>query len=51
MGLLDPILKIFDPVINYTYKNYENNYLYYGMFGGFILLLALIGYLFYMRFF
>ncbi len=45
--ILDPIIKLFDPVINYTYNNYENNYLYYALLGGFFLLLALIGYLIY----
>ncbi|KKN50113.1 hypothetical protein LCGC14_0636110 [marine sediment metagenome] len=45
--ILDPIIKLFDPVINYTYQNYENNYLYYALLGGFLLLLVLVGYLMY----
>lgn len=42
--MIDRIMRIFDPVISYTNKNYENNYLLYILFGGFLLLLVVIGY-------
>lgn len=47
MGILDPVLRMFDPLIKYTYQNYEKNYLYYVLLIGFIMFLGLIGYLIY----
>ena len=43
--MIDRILKMFDPLISYSYKNYENNYMFYALFGSFIAFLALVGYI------
>ena len=43
--MLDKILKVFDPLVSQSVKNYDNNYLFYGLFGAFILLMLLIGYI------
>ncbi len=40
--ILDSILKIFEPVFKFTFKNYENNYLFYALGIAFIALLALV---------
>jgi len=44
MSNWDSILKIFDPLLNLTYKNYENNYLMYGIVILFLIFLGLVGY-------
>ena len=46
----DSILKAFEPLLDFTYKNYENNYLIYVLIIGFLLFLGLVGYGLYQAF-
>ncbi len=50
MGILDSITKIFDPLISITEKQYDNNYLFYGIIGMFVAIMGLIGYGFFLLF-
>ncbi len=43
MGILD----IFNPVLDYTTKYYDNNYMLYAIIGGVILFLTAVGYIIY----
>lgn len=44
-SILDKILGMFTPLVDFTTKNYDNNYMLYAIFGFFILLLGLILYI------
>ncbi len=41
----DTLIKLFDPLINQTYKADDKNWLYYTVAIVFVLFLALVGYL------
>ena len=47
MSILDPILKIFDPVFKIAYENYDNNYMFYAIIIAFLLIMVGIGFLMY----
>ncbi len=46
--ILDSLTGIFSPLIAITEKNFDNNYLIYGIIGAFIIFIGLVGYGFYL---